>query len=52
MIVLKIITTWLIASLMSIILWFLAHSEKTHVEYIGFGFMELVYVMSLICMWG
>ena len=47
---LKIITTVLIAFMMLIIFWF-AKGKKDKPTTIGFGFMESVYILSLICMW-
>lgn len=51
---LKTITTVLIAFMMYIILIFSRKlrwkRDKTSI--IGFGFMEIVYIFSLICMWG
>ena len=44
------ITTVLIAFMMLIILWF-AKGKKDKPTIIGFGFMEIVYILSLICMW-
>ena len=45
---LKVITTVLIAFMMLIILWF-AKGKKDKPTLIGFGFMEVVYILSLIC---
>ena len=49
----KIITTVLIFTMMLIILWsckdFTWKRDKANV--VGFGFMEIVYIFSLICMW-
>lgn len=47
---LKVITTVLIALMMLIILWFVK-GKKDKPTIIGFGFMEIVYILSLICMW-
>ena len=47
---LKVITTALIALMMLIIFWF-AKGKKDKPTLIGFGFMEIVYILSLICMW-
>lgn len=46
----KVITTVLIAFMILIILWF-AKGKKDRPTIIGFGFMEIVYILSLICMW-
>lgn len=50
---LKVITTVLIAILMLIILIFgkRLRWKKDKASVIGFGFMEIVYALSLICMW-
>ena len=50
---LKVITTVLIAILMLIILIFgkRLHWKKDKASIIGFGFMETVYALSLICIW-
>ena len=47
---LKVITTVLIAFMMLIILWF-AKGKKDKPTLIGFGFMEVIYIISLVCMW-
>lgn len=47
---LKIITAVLIAFMMLIIFWF-AKGNKDKTTIVGFGFMEIVYILSLICMW-
>ena len=47
---LKVITTVLIAFMMLIILWFLK-GKKDKPTLIGFGFMEVIYILSLVCMW-
>ena len=53
MFALKIVTTVLIGILMLIVLFFVNGMiwEKDKASIIGFGFMEIVYVLSLICMW-
>ena len=53
MFVLKIVTTVLIGILMLIVLFFVNGMiwKKDKASIIGFGFMEIVYVLSLICMW-
>ena len=53
MFVLKIVTTVLIGILVLIVLFFVNGMiwEKDKASIIGFGFMEIVYVLSLICMW-
>lgn len=50
---LKIVTTVLILIMMLIVLFFAneIRLEKDKVSIIGFGFMEIVYWLSLICMW-
>lgn len=48
--VLKVITTVLIAFMMLIIFWF-AKGKKDESTIVGFGFMEVIYILSLICMW-
>ena len=47
---LKIITTVLIAFMVLIIFWF-AKWKKDKPTIIGFGFMEVIYILSLVCMW-
>lgn len=49
----KIVTTIFIVLLMGIFMTFFkgASWEKDKASIIGFGFMELVYVFSLICIW-
>ena len=47
---LKVVTTVLIAFMMLLIFWF-AKGKKDKSTIIGFGFMEIVYILSLICMW-
>ena len=47
---LKVVTTALICIMMLIIFWF-AKGKKDKPTIIGFGFMEIVYILSLICMW-
>lgn len=46
---LRVITTVLIAFMMLIIFWF-AKGKKDKPTIIGFGFMEVVYILCLICM--
>lgn len=50
---LKIVTTTLICIMMLIIFWFCRGlTWKIHkASIIGFSFMEIVYILSLICMW-
>lgn len=50
---LKVITTVLILFLMLTILLFSRglHWKRDKATIIGFGFMEIVYIISLICMW-
>lgn len=50
---LKVVTTVLIIILMLIFLFFTKgmYLEKDKASIIGFGFMEIVYFLSLICMW-
>lgn len=50
---LKFITSMLIAIFMLIILEFSRglHWKRDKASIIGFGFMEIVYILSLICMW-
>lgn len=50
---LKVITTVLILFLMLTILLFSRglHWKRDKATIIGFGFMEIVYILSLICMW-
>lgn len=50
MIVLKAITTVLIVSMMLITAFF-TRNVHDKASYIGFGFMQLVYVLALIGMW-
>ena len=47
---LKVITTVLISFMMLIIFWF-AKGKKDKPTLIGFGFMEVIYIFSLVCMW-
>lgn len=49
----KVITTVFIALLMGIFMTFFKKVswEKDKVGIIGFGFMELIYVFSIICIW-
>ena len=47
---LRVITTVLIAFMMPIIFCFVK-GKKDKPTIVGFGFMEIVYVLSLICMW-
>ena len=50
---LKNVTTTLICIMILIILWvckdFTWKRDKANV--VGFGFMEVVYILSLVCMW-
>ena len=48
---LKIFTTIGIVLMATITAYFLSRSKDRASVY-GFGFMELVYVLSLICIWG
>lgn len=50
---LKVVTSVLIALLMLVILLFSRglHWNRDKATLIGFSFMEIVYVLSLICMW-
>lgn len=52
---LKIITTTLIILLMVVILYFMKDykwkHKKDHASIIGFSIMQLVYFLSLVCMW-
>lgn len=54
MLILKIITTTLIVSFMLLILFFLRGLtwKKNDASIIGFEIMELIYLLSLICIWG
>ena len=45
---LKVITTVLISFMMLIIFWF-AKGKKDKPTIVGFGFMEIVYILRLIC---
>ena len=49
--VLKVITTLGIVLMATFVAYFLSRSKDKASVY-GFGFMELVYVLSLICIWG
>lgn len=53
MIVLKIVTTVLIALLMLVIFFFARtlDGEAHKASVIGFGIMEMVYALSILCMW-
>ena len=55
MIALRIITTVLIILLMLAIMSFMKDykwkHKKDHASIIGFSFMQLVYILSLVCMW-
>ena len=46
---LRVITTVLIAFMMLIIFWF-AKGQKDKPTIVGFGFMEIVYILSIVCM--
>lgn len=50
---LKIVTTVFIGLLMLMILLFIRglYWQKDKATIIGFSFMEMVYLLSLICMW-
>ena len=53
MFVLKIMTTVLIAILMLVIMFFMRGidcKEQKESAY-GFGFMQMVYALSILCMW-
>ena len=47
---LKVITTVLIVFMMLIIFW-CVKGKKDKPTIVGFGFVEIVYILSLICMW-
>ena len=47
---LKVVTTVLIAFMMLIIFCFVK-GKKDKPTIVGFGFMEVIYILSLICMW-
>lgn len=47
---LKVITTVLVAFMILIVFWF-AKGKKDKPTIIGFGFMEVVYILSIACMW-
>lgn len=50
---LKIFTTVTILAMTAVVWFFLMNAElKDRATVIGFSFMELVYVLSLICIWG
>ena len=53
MVVLKIVTTVLIALLMLVIFFFARTLDgKEHkASVIGFGIVEMVYALSILCMW-
>lgn len=53
MFVLRVITTICIAFLIMIIYYFSKGFKwkRDKASMVGFGFMELVYVLSLICIW-
>ena len=50
---LKVVTTALICIMMLIISWFCKGftRKRDKANVVGFGFMEIVYILSLICMW-
>ena len=50
---LKIVTTTLICIMILIILWFCKDFtwKRDKANVVGFGFMEVVYILSLVCMW-
>ena len=49
----KIFTTVLILAMTAVVWFFLMNAElKDRATVVGFSFMELVYVLSLICIWG
>ena len=55
MIVIKTITTVLIILMMLIIMFFMKDfkwkHKNDHTSIIGFSFMQMVYVLSLVCIW-
>ena len=53
MFVLKIITTVLIVMLMLVIMFFMRSidSKAQKASVVGFGIMEIVYGMAILCMW-
>lgn len=50
---LKILTTFIILVFMAMILFFCRglSLKKNRASLVGFGLMELTYLLSLICMW-
>lgn len=50
---LKVVTTVLIVFMILIIAWFGRNFtwKRDKASVIGFGFMEIVYLISLICIW-
>lgn len=49
----KILTTMLIASMMAVVWYFLMDVKlEDKATIAGFSFMELVYILALICIWG
>lgn len=53
MLSLRIFTTLCIVSLMMIVFYFLMNVEiKDKGTIFGFSFMEMVYILSLVCIWG
>ena len=53
MVVLKIVTTVLVALLMLVIFFFAStlDGKEDKASVIGFGIMEMVYALSIFCMW-
>lgn len=53
MYILRSIVTVLICIMMLIIVWFVQGFtwKRNKASVIGFAFMEIVYILSLICMW-
>lgn len=50
---LKVFTTILVLSMMLIVWYFMnGQSMKDKATVVGFSFMEIVYLLSLICIWG
>ena len=50
---LKIVTTTLICIMMLIISWFCKGFtwKRDKASVVGFGFMEIIYLLSVVCMW-
>ena len=49
----RVVTTTLMVMMMVVIGWFALNTKvKEKATLIGFGVMEIIYIMALVCMWG